>query len=245
MIPRNLHPWKVSYRKAVEIQQRLRKEIVLEAPGRSPRLVAGADVSYSRKSHRMFAAVVVFAVPDLELIEERHFVGEARFPYIPGLFTFREAPPLLEAFRLIECEPDLIIFDGQGIAHPRRFGLACHMGLLLDRPSIGCAKKRLVGEYREPGREKGEMSDLRDGEEVIGRVVRTRTGVKPVFVSPGHRVAADFAARWVLITTGRYRLPEPIRRAHALTNEIRREVDSGLQRPVRRHSYPDFIKGRG
>ena len=153
--------------------------------------MAGADVAYSRRTHRVYAAVVVVALPSLETVETVGVARPATFPYIPGLLSFREVPPLLDAFERLAQAPDVVVFDGQGLAHPRRFGLACHAGLLLDVPSIGCAKTRLVGEHDAVPDRRGASALLRVEGETVGAVVRTRPGVNPVFVSPGHR--ADIA----------------------------------------------------
>jgi deoxyribonuclease V len=184
--------------------------------------VAGADISFDRRSPDLHAAVVVLDAESLEVVEVAATRAKARFPYVPGYLSFREIPPLLEVFARLETEPDLIVCDGQGRAHPRRFGLACHLGVLLDRPALGCAKSRLIGEYREPGSRRGAHTQLRDAGEVIGEVVRTRAGVKPVFVSVGHRISLATARRSVLRLAPRYRLPEPVRAAHQEVNRLRR-----------------------
>jgi deoxyribonuclease V len=219
-----LNRWDVTYRQAVAIQDRLRKRIVRRGGPVRIRLVAGADVSYEKADDRFYAAVVVMTYPELRVVEQASASGRARFPYIPGLLTFREGPILLEAFEKIRSEPDLVIFDGQGYSHPRRLGLASHMGLLLDVPSIGCAKTRLCGEHTEPGRERGSTAALRHSGELVGRVVRTRTGVKPVYVSVGHRISLSRAVKWVLATCRGLRLPEPTRQAHMLVNSLRKEA---------------------
>jgi deoxyribonuclease V len=164
----------------------------------------------------------VFDWPELELVEVAKAVGAADFPYVPGYLSLREGPVLEKAYEKLERRPQLVIFDGQGIAHPRRFGLASHLGVLWRVPSVGCAKTRLVGTFGEPGARKGSWKPLRDGREVIGSVLRTRDGVKPVFVSPGHRIDQAGARRVVMDTTTRYRLPEPIRAAHREVNVLRR-----------------------
>jgi deoxyribonuclease V len=189
--------------------------------------VAGADVSYDRGSPVLFAAVVVLDPTSLEVIESAGVEGRARFPYVPGYLSFREIPPLLEAFARLSAPPDLVVCDGQGRAHPRRFGLASHLGVLLDLPTIGCAKSRLVGEHREPGPRRGASTRLRHEGEVIGTVLRTQDGVKPVYVSVGHRVTLDAARRQILALAPRHRLPEPVRAAHAEVNRLRRECTGG------------------
>ena len=197
-----------------------------ELPGRLRR-VAGADVSYDRGSPVLFAAVVVLEPATLEVIETVGVEARARFPYVPGYLSFREIPPLLEVFARLSAPPDLVVCDGQGRAHPRRFGLASHLGVLLDLPTIGCAKSRLVGEHREPGPRRGASTRLRHEGEVIGTVLRTQDGVKPVYVSVGHRVTLDAAQRQVLALAPRHRLPEPVRAAHAEVNRLRRECAGG------------------
>jgi deoxyribonuclease V len=235
-----LHPWKASYREAVAIQNSLRSRLCLAPLARPLRLVAGADVAYSRASHRMYAAVVVVALPSLEVVEVARAVCRARFPYIPGLFSFRELPPLLRAFARLRREPDVLLFDGQGLAHPRRFGLACHAGLLLETPSVGCAKSRLVGAHGPLGAERGARAELLLDGGVVGAAVRTRPGVKPVYVSPGHLADVASAVDLVLATARRFRVPEPIRLAHHATTALRRRRDARASRP-RVRDYPDFV----
>jgi deoxyribonuclease V len=171
----------------------------------------------------LYAAVVVLRTADWTILETQETVGRASFPYIPGLLTFREAPILLELFSNLKTRPDAVILDGQGQAHPRRLGFASHVGLWLDVPCVGCAKSRLVGSYREPGKRPGSMSPLRDGNEVIGSIVRTKKGVKPVYVSVGNRIDLASAIRLVLHCCQGYRLPEPTRQAHLLVNALRRQ----------------------
>ena len=188
-------------------------------------LVAGADVSYSKETDRVCAGVVLLSFPEMETVEAVTVSDKSRFPYVPGMLTFREGPVLMRAFRELKRRPDVVIFDGQGFAHPRRMGLASHMGILLGMPSVGCAKSRLIGDFDEPGNHVGDWSSLRDGSEIIGRVLRTRVGVKPVYVSVGHLVGLSAATRVVLACLRGVRLPEPTRRAHHLVT-IRRERDS-------------------
>jgi len=164
------------------------------------------------------------SLPDLAPLEEKTAVKKGIFPYVPGLLTFREGPALLEAFGRLENKPDLIFFDGQGLAHPRRLGLASHLGIFLDTPSIGCAKSRLVGRYTQPPEKKGGWTRLTDRGELVGAVLRTRTGVSPVFVSVGHRVDLDSAISLTLSACRKYRLPEPIRAAHSLVTRLKTET---------------------
>jgi len=220
---KQLHSWRVDYKKAIQIQENLRELLTFEKYTGKIQTIAGADVSYDKHSGRFYAGVVVFKLnKQLELIEEATAVGKARFPYIPGLLSFREAPILLMAFRKLKNNPDIVLFDGQGIAHPRHFGLASHMGLILDKPSIGCAKSRLVGEYGSVENTAGAYSKLIYENKIVGVVLRTKKNTKPVFISPGHRTNLTFAIRIVLKTCCGYRIPEPTRQAHLLVNKLRR-----------------------
>ena len=220
---KQLHSWHVNYKKALQIQETLRDLLTFEKYRGKIQTIAGTDVSYDKYSNRFFAGVVVFKLnKHLETIEEATAVGKASFPYIPGFLSFREAPVLLRAFRKLKNNPDVIIFDGQGIAHPRRFGLASHMGLILDKPSIGCAKSRLVGEYSSVENTAGACSKLIYGNKVVGVVLRTKKNTKPVFVSPGHKINLSLAIRIILKTCCGYRIPEPTRHAHLLVNKLRR-----------------------
>lgn len=214
-----LHPWNVGHKKAIEIQERLKKSIVLKSAVKNPVLIAGADVSYTKESEIFYASVVVFKLQTMERVEEVTASGKVSFPYIPGLLSFRESPILLKAFAKIKTEPDVVILDAQGIAHPRGIGLASHIGLLLDKPSIGCAKTRLIGEYNEVGGEVGCHSPLMIKEKIVGAVLRTRKNVKPVFVSPGHKIDLNISIDLVLKSCRGYRLPEPIRQAHNLVKK--------------------------
>lgn len=209
---------------AAAIQAGLRERLVLKdsAPA-DIRIVAGADISCSKGDGRVHAAVVLLDAATMDVVEEAIHSGRVSFPYIPGLLSFREGPALLRAFEKLRKRPDIVLFDGQGVAHPRGFGLAAHMGLLLDVPAVGCAKTRLIGSFEEPGDRRGSRSHLLHDGRVIGTVLRTRDRVKPLFVSQGHRVSLERAAEIVLCCTGRYRIPEPIRRAHILVNKLRKE----------------------
>jgi deoxyribonuclease V len=206
------HPWDVSPAEAREIQHRLRSHVRVEPLQRPPEVVAGIDVSVKGKQAR--AAVVLLSYPDLATLQATTAESPVPFPYIPGFLAFREGPVVLEALKQLTDQPDVLIFDAQGWAHPRRMGLATHLGTLLDMPSVGCAKSRLCGTYTEPGEEKGNWTPLRDEDEIIGAVVRTRDNVRPVFVSVGHRIDLETAVALVLDCAPRYRLPEPTRWAH-------------------------------
>jgi deoxyribonuclease V len=217
----NLHPWDLQYSEAVKIQHELKDQLILKAPEMDLRLIAGADVSYSRGEDVFFSGVVVLEMPGMNIIEEATAEGRMDFPYIPGLLSFREAPVLIKAFEKVESVPDAIIFDGQGTAHPRGVGLASHMGLILGFPSIGCAKKNLVGSYEPVGSEVGAHTPIVFKGDVVGAVLRTKRNVKPVFVSPGHKMDIPSAIEIVMKTCRGYKLPEPTRQAHLLVNRAR------------------------
>ncbi|MDI6689975.1 MAG: deoxyribonuclease V [Actinomycetota bacterium] len=222
-----LHPWNVSPKEAMQIQNHLRSRIVTEnVPEISNvKRIAGADVSYSKRENMIYAAVIIFSFPELQILEEKEAILPATFPYVPGLLIFREGPALIKAFEQIEREPDLVMFDGQGIAHPRGIGIATHMGMLLDKPSIGVAKTVLVGEYDEPGRERGSVFPLIKNGREIGAVVRTREDVEPVFVSIGFKIDLPTAVDFVLKCCQGYRLPEPARKAHHFSNQLRGKTE--------------------
>jgi deoxyribonuclease V len=221
---KHLHPWDVTPREAVKIQGSLRGKLRVGERWHSGRLqyVAGADVSYTRGDERFFAAVVVLEWPSMRTVEEATHAEKVSFPYVPGLLSFREGPPLLKVFGKLRRRPDVVLFDGQGIAHPRGFGLASHMGLILDVASVGCAKTRLVGEHRDVGKRAGACTELVFEGQAVGAVVRTRVRVKPIYVSPGHRVGLNQAVEIALACCRGYRIPEPLRRAHLLVNRMRR-----------------------
>ena len=182
--------------------------------------MAGCDIAYHLTEPVLFAAVVVVRVSDGAVVETRSAIQAVNFPYIPGLLSFRELPALLTAFTELRHAPDAVMLDGQGIAHPRRFGLACHLGLWLDRPCLGCAKSWLVGEYEEPGPTAGDSSPLLVSEEAVEVVMRSATGAKPVYVSPGHRIDIASAAAVVRATLSGYRHPTPTRAAHMAANAV-------------------------
>jgi deoxyribonuclease V len=211
--------WQVTPREAVQIQKALAGQVVTVGVVAAPCLIAGVDVSVNRTEGSGTGAVVVLSYPGLEVVESRAVAGPVTFPYVPGLLSFREIPLLLRAFEEIALTPDLVLVDGQGYAHPRRMGIASHLGLVLGIPTIGCAKSRLCGAYAEPGRERGKYAGLFDDNgEQIGAAVRTRTATKPVFVSIGHRISLEQAIFWTLQCCRGYRLPEPTRQAHIAAN---------------------------
>jgi deoxyribonuclease V len=217
----HLHPWRVSPSEAIQIQEDLRKKLILKSPTAYWPKIGAGDVSYSRTDDRIYAAFLVFSYPDLTLLENATAQGRAAFPYIPSLLTFREAPILIRAFSKLRTNPDLILVDGQGTAHPRSMGIAAHLGLLLDLPSIGCAKSRLYGSGAEPAPEQGSTASLTEESQTVGMIVRTRTRVKPVYVSPGHKMDLVTSVKIVLSLFRGYRIPEPLRQAHILVNQLR------------------------
>jgi deoxyribonuclease V len=212
MIIHQLHRWDVTPAEAIAIQSDLRRRVMCTPLRVDVRTVAGVDVGV--RGDTALAAVVVLSYPELTLLDKVTVEATVTFPYVPGLLAFRECPAVLAAFERVTVAPDLIIVDGHGFAHPRRFGLACHLGVLLDRPTIGCAKSRLVGTHEEPGQEAGSRAPLVDGGEQIGAALRTKAGARPLYVSVGHRVDGESAVRWVLACCRGYRLPETSRLAH-------------------------------
>ena len=209
------HRWDLTPAEAIKLQRELASRVVLEDRIGQVNLVAGADLHFPQKGIAK-AAVVVLSYPGLQIVESQVAEGEAAFPYIPGLLAFRESPLVLEAFSRVSRSPDLLLVDGQGIAHPRRMGLACHLGIYLDIPSIGYAKSRLYGRHTEPGLEKGSWADLVGDNQIIGSVLRTKSGIRPLYVSPGHLVGIEAARDWTLKCCRGYRVPEPTRLAHQL-----------------------------
>lgn len=212
------HPWDVSPKEAIAIQQQLRTLVRIGDAFSSPRRVAGVDVGFEQNNTITRAAVAVLDFPSLEPVEQAIARLPTTFPYVPGLLSFREVPAVLAALERLSALPDMLLCDGQGVAHPRRLGIASHLGVLLDLPTIGVAKSRLIGTYEEPGEEKGRWAPLLDGGELIGCVLRSRSRVKPLYISPGHRVDFDTARQMVLACTTRYRLPETTRWAHRLAS---------------------------
>lgn len=218
-----MNDWKVTPAEAVSIQQEYRHKIVMRPPpGFAPRLVAGADVSMDRDSPVGYAGIVVIERATMETVAEASAMVALGFPYIPGLLSFRELPALEPAWQRLTTKPDVLIFDGAGYAHPRRFGLACHGGLLFDLPSIGCAKTRLLGTHEPLGEERGATAPLWDQGEIIGIVVRLRAGTNPLYVSAGHQMDLPTAVDIVLSMGTGFREPETTRRAHRLVNVLRR-----------------------
>jgi deoxyribonuclease V len=219
--------WPATEAQALAEQDRLRPRVRTTGDLPAPRLAADLDVSYAPGGDLLAAAVVVLDVETLEPVEQHTVTGRAAFPYIPGLFAFRELPTLVRALERVACTPDVLVCDGYGIAHPRRFGLASHIGVLTGLPSVGVGKTAFVGTHAQPGPRRGDGADLLDGGEVVGRVLRTRDGVKPVFVSVGHRVDLEAACALVLRLTPAFRLPETTRAADHLSRAALAAADHG------------------
>ncbi|HUS73813.1 MAG TPA: deoxyribonuclease V [Sedimentisphaerales bacterium] len=221
MQARDLHSWNLSYSQARDCQKSLASKVQFTPMKKQPKLIAGIDCAFSKDGQKIIAAVIVLKLPDFVPVETANALRRVTFPYIPGLLSFREAPACIAAVKRLKSKPDLFIIDGQGVAHPRRLGLATHLGLFFDKPTIGCAKSRLTGNFEEPSLEKGAYSPLKDKQEVIGAVVRTRTNVKPLFVSVGNKCLLKDAIQITLGCTTKYRLPEPTRLAHQLVSKLR------------------------
>ncbi len=209
-------------REAVELQNSLRDRVVMSPPARPIRTIAGGDISFNKYSSTIYAGVVVLSLETLEVIEESGVVTETHFPYVPGLLSFRETPALMEAWRRLTSEPDAMMVDGHGYAHPRRFGIASHIGLMIERPTFGCGKSVLVGKFDDPPPERGAWSPMMDNGEMIGAALRTKNRVSPVYVNIGHMIDLQSAIDLTLACDGGYRVPEPTRRAHLLVNAMRR-----------------------
>lgn len=217
MVPVRNHCWDLSPDKALALQRELAREVVLIDAFETINYVAGVDVAYHKESDKIVGGITILEATSLKLIETHLAVSVARFPYIPGLFSFRELPVIMEAMDQIKTVPDLIICDGHGIAHPQRFGLASHLGVLYDVATIGCAKNLLTGTFVDPSPQRGSSAPLVDEGDVIGAALRTQTEVRPVYVSTGHRISLKTACDWVMQLTSRYRLPETTRAAdHAV-----------------------------
>jgi deoxyribonuclease V len=226
---RDLHSWNMPYSKAARLQKRLAGKVRVVPLKKQPKLIAGIDCAFSKDGKKIIAAVIVLKPPDFAPVETASALRNVTFPYIPGLLSFREAPACIAAVEKLKTRPDIFIIDGQGIAHPRRLGLAAHLGLFFDKPTIGCAKSRLTGYFEDPPSEKGAYSLLKDKKgvkydtqyETIGAVVRTRTNVKPLFVSVGNKCLLKDAIKITLRCATKYRLPEPTRLAHQLVGKLR------------------------
>jgi deoxyribonuclease V len=213
---RPLHSWNVGLEDAIQIQEVLKDQIVLKKTFLEVRTIGGGDAAYSKNGKLLFAAIVVLSFPEMEIIDTATADGKAFFPYIPGLLSFREGPILIEAFQRLRLKPDAMIYEGQGIAHPRRMGLASHMGLWLNLPSIGCAKTPLLDGFVSPGLPRGSFEWVRRKGRKVGTVLRTKENVKPLFISPGHRIDFLTSNQLILESCKGFRFPEPLRKAHQL-----------------------------
>jgi deoxyribonuclease V len=219
-----LHSWNVSSEEAIQIQEAFKDQIILKKTFSKIRTIGGGDAAYSKDGRLLFAAMVVLSFPEMEILDTAKADGKTFFPYVPGLLSFREGPMLTEAFQRLKLKPDVMIYDGQGIAHPRRMGLASHMGLWLDLPSIGCAKTPLLEGYISPGPSRGSFEWIRRKGRKVGAVLRTKENVKPLFVSPGHRIDFLTSNQLVLESCKGFRFPEPLRKAHQLAERVARDA---------------------
>ncbi|MFB5674199.1 deoxyribonuclease V [Paenibacillus terreus] len=217
------HPWNLNETDAIKIQQELALKVITVDALPQIHYIAGVDVAYSEQSEKLIAAVVILESASLKAVESVVVEDTVRFPYIPGLFSFRELPPIIKAFEKIKTVPQLVVCDGQGVAHPRRFGLASHLGVLFDIPAIGCGKTRLLGDYTEPDQKRGSSSPLVDGGAVIGNVLRTQDNIRPIYISVGHRISLPTACEWILKLSPKYRLPETTRQADQLVRKHQKE----------------------
>jgi deoxyribonuclease V len=223
MFIHSFHRWDVSCKEAIAIQETLKTKICLTECSETIRWIAGCDIAIHPETEMAVGGVIVYSFPEMRELERRFIIDKIRFPYVPGLLAFREAPLLLKVLESLTHEPDLVIFDGQGIAHPRGMGIASHLGLFLDKPTIGCGKSRLCGEFREPGKRAGSVSDLFHHGQVVASVLRTRTNVKPVFVSPGHKISMSAAVKIILQCCDGYRIPKPTREADRYVEAVKNE----------------------
>ena len=226
---RKLHDWQVGIPQAISIQKNLAKQVSMTGKLDEPCFIAGVDISVNRVGEMAAGAVVILNYPELKLMEVQVVRGKPDMPYVPGLLSFREAPLILAACEKLTLTPDLILVDGQGIAHPRRFGLASHLGLLLDIPAIGCAKSRLCGSHDAPDIEAGSYAEIVDSGEIIGAALRTKHGVNPLYVSVGNKVDLQTAIFWVMQCCRGYRLPEPARFAHLAAGGNLKQEAPGIQ----------------
>lgn len=222
-----LTSWNLTPKEAIEAQKEWRSLVRIEPPNRPINTIAGADISFNRFSDVIYSGIVVLSLPDLQIVETASVRSTAKFPYVPGLLSFRETPSFLECWEKLRTKPDALMLDGQGLAHPRRFGIACHIGLILDLPTLGCAKSILVGRHGELGLDAGSSSPLIDKQEIVGVALRTKKKVAPVYISAGHLMDLNTAVDLAMRSVTKYRQPEPTRQAHLLVNQLRRD-DGGI-----------------
>jgi deoxyribonuclease V len=221
---KHLHSWKVNVEEAIQIQETLRDRVILKKTFSEIRTIGGGDVAYSNRN-RLFGGIVVLSFPKMEVLDMAGAYGRISFPYIPGLLSFREGPILIKAFQRLKVNPDVMIFEGQGIAHPRGFGLASHMGLWFELPSIGCSKTPLINIPNSVGPLKGDFEYIRKEGKELGAVLRTKENVKPLFISPGHRIDLLTSIQLILATCQGFRIPEPLRQAHQFSCFLRRQSE--------------------
>lgn len=221
--------WKLTPREATRLQERLHERVVLEDRFESIRYVAGADIAFDPETDTAFAGVIVYRFPELVEVERRMALRKLQFPYVPGLLSFRESPILIAAFARLKTEPDLLLIDGHGLAHPRLFGLACHVGLLFNKPAIGCGKSLLVGNAGEPGAKAGSIAPLEFRGERVGTVLRTRDNTRPIFVTQGHRVSLATAVKLVHQCLDGYRIPKPTREADRYVRGLRQDYQKRMR----------------
>ena len=215
-----LHSWNVSVEEAIQIQEALKDRIILRKTFSKVRTIGGGDVAYSKNGNLLFGAIVVLSFPDMEILDMATADGKVPFPYIPNLLSFREGPILIQIFEKLRVKPDIMVYDGQGIAHPRGMGLVSHMGLWFDLPSIGCATTPLLDDFISPGPSRESFEWIRREGKKVGAVLRTRGKVNPLFISPGHRIDLLTSIQVVLTTCQRYRIPEPLRKTHQASRSM-------------------------
>ena len=220
MTPKTLHPWDLAASEALRLQSEMAAAVIKEDAVDEIKLVAGVDVAYDKHSDRLVAVVVILNAKTLKVVETSITKDYATFPYIPGLFSFRELPPLITCFSKLSHSPDLVGCDGHSYAHPRRLGRACHLGILFDVPTIGCGKTLLLGAHQSPEKARGSAAPLFDKDEVIGNALRTQTNTNPVYISIGHRISLESACEWILKLSPRYRLPETTRQADQAVRKL-------------------------
>ncbi len=226
-MPYSLTNWNLTPKEAIEAQKEWRSLVRIEPPNHEIHTIAGADISFNRFSDVIYSGIVVLSLPDLQIVETSSVRSTAKFPYVPGLLSFRETPSFLECWEKLTTKPDALMLDGQGLAHPRRFGIACHIGLILDLPTLGCAKSILVGRHGKLDLDAGSSSPLIDKQEIVGVALRTKKKVAPVYISAGHLMDLNTAVDLAMRSVTKYRQPEPTRQAHLLVNQLRRD-DGGI-----------------
>jgi deoxyribonuclease V len=220
-IYKNKIVWPKTIPEAKALQNLLKNKVRIIPLGKKPRFVAGVDAAFT--GDRIIGAVCLYRYPELILVEEKYTEMRTLFPYVPGLLSFREGPVIINVIEKLSMKPDLILIDGQGIAHPLRLGLASHIGVILNMPTIGCAKSRLIGDFKEPKSLRGSWSPLIHHDDIVGAVLRTRNNVRPLFISPGHKIDPRDSIEIVMNCTSKYRIPEPLRRADSLSRRVKRE----------------------